>query len=78
MAQKKNITNVFAELCGLKNDSIKSHSVSHETGGREAVSAGPALCEEEGGAGCWSFTVHPPSLLQSRSPVPDLEAPLLL
>ena len=59
MAQKKNITNVFMVLSGLKKWLHQfSWCFTWNRSGREAAFAGPSLCKEHRDAGCFPSTVH--------------------
>ena len=59
VAQKKNITNVFMVLSGLKKWLHQfSWCFTWNRSGREAAFAGPSLCKEHRDAGCFPSTVH--------------------
>ena len=72
VAQKKNITNVFIVLSGLKKWHHQFSACFTWNGRRrEAAFAGPSLCKEHRVAGCFPSTVHWPPSEQEPHPRPQ-------
>lgn len=76
VAQKKNITNVFIVLSGLKKWHHQFSACFAWNGRRrEAAFAGPSLCKEHRVAGCFLSTVHWPLSEQEPHPRPQGSLP---